>query len=213
MSMRSILRHSILLCALFASSASAQEPPTLDSLLARFAAMPGLEARFTEEKRIALLAMPVRSEGQLFFAPPGRLLRRVERPEPSVALIDGDQLRMRQGDRTETISMSNNAVLRGFIDSFRAVLAGDRAALERYYRAELVPLPDRADGWELRLRPRNRDLARFLRQIRMRGDGVTLREMWMTEVNGDETHTVFADVNTARRFSRSEAGRIFRISP
>ena len=50
-------------------------------------------------------------------------------------------------------------------------------------------------------------LARFLREIRMRGTGVTLREMQMIETNGDETRTEFQDVNTRRRFRTSRPRR------
>lgn len=202
------------LCALVvassASLASAQvaPPPTLEALLARFAASPGFEARFVEEKRIALLAVPVRSEGHIWFAPPGRLMRRVERPDPSAALIADGRLRMRQGERIEELTIDENPVLRGFIDSFRAVLAGDRAALERFYEATYTPS---AESWELILRPRGGALARFLREIRLQGTGVVIREMRMTEVSGDETRTTFSDVDTQRRFSSSELRRIFRV--
>ncbi len=194
----------------FARPASAQDapPPTLEGLLERFASSPGFEARFVEEKRIALLAVPVRSEGQIYFAPPGRLMRRVTRPDPSAALIAEGRLRMRQGDRIEELTIDDNPVLRGFIDSFRAVLAGDRAALARFYDATYTPS---AEGWTLVLRPRGGALARFLREIWLRGDGVVIREMRMTEVNGDETRTTFSEVDTRRRFSAAEARAIFRV--
>jgi hypothetical protein len=185
------------------------QAPTLDGLLARFAALPGLEAGFREEKRIALLAVPVRSEGRIYFAD-DRVMRRVERPDPSLALIADGRLRMRNGDRTEELDIDENPVLRGFVDSFRAVLAGDRARLDRFYRAELTA-GEGEDGWQLRLVPRDAALRRFLREIRMRGDGVTIREMRMVEVSGDETRTEFFDVNTQRRFSASEARRIFSV--
>lgn len=203
---------ALLLVLLSSSVAAAQEAPTLESVLARFSELPGLEARFVEEKRIALLAVPVRSEGRLFFSPPGRLLRRVTSPEPSVALIDAGRLRMRQGERVEDLSIDENPVLRGFIDSFRAVLAGDREALERFYRVELTLRPDDGpEAWELRLRPRGGALARFLREIRIRGNDVTLREMTMVEVNGDQTRTEFHDVNTRRRYSAAESRRLFSL--
>lgn len=203
----------VLAASALGSTALAQDeasPPTLDALLERFAASPGFEARFVEEKRIALLAVPVRSEGHLWFAPPGRLMRRVERPDPSAALIDQGRLRMRQGDHVEEISIDENPVLRGFIDSFRAVLAGDRAALARFYRADYAPNAE-GGGWALTLRPRGDALSRFLREIRLRGRGAVVSEMWMIEVNGDETHTTFHDVDTARRFSQADARRIFHI--
>ncbi len=195
------------------SAASAQDeasPPTLDALLARFAAAPGFEARFVEEKRIALLAVPVRNEGHLYFPPPDRLMRRVERPDPSVALIANGRLRMRQGDHVEELSIDENPVLRGFIDSFRAVLAGDGPALARFYESEYTAEAE-GGGWALTLRPRGGALARFLREIRLRGHGVVVTEMRMVEVNGDETRTTFSEVDTARRFSPDEARRIFRV--
>ncbi len=199
-----------LLAGLGPAAASAQAP-SLDRLLARFAALPGLEAEFTEEKTMALLAVPVRSEGRIWFAGnPDRLMRRVTAPDPSQALILGGSLRMRSGGRTEELDIDSNAVLRGFVDSFRAVLAGDQAALERYYEAELSA-GEGDEAWVLHLRPRNPDLRRFVRTITMRGHGVNIDDMLMVEVNGDQTRTTFRNVNARRRYSSSESTRIFRI--
>lgn len=117
---------------------------------------------------------------------------------------------MRSGGRTEELDIDSNAVLRGFVDSFRAVLAGDQAALERYYEAELTA-GEGEDAWVLSLRPRNRDLRRFVRTITMRGNGVNIEEMLMVEVNGDQTRTTFRSVNARRSYSSSESSRIFRI--
>jgi len=191
-----------------AAPASAQTT-TLESLLEAFSGLPGLEARFREEKRIALLAVPVRSEGQIWFAHPDRLMRRVTRPEASATLIDQGQLRMQSGGRTQALSIDENPVLRGFVESFRAVLGGNRETLERFYQAELTA--GEGDAWELRLTPRNEALRGFIREIRMRGHGVSIDEMTMTEVNGDETRTEFFEVNTHRRFSTAEARDLFRL--
>lgn len=200
-----------LACLALPSAASAQDAPDLDALLARFAAAPGMEARFREEKRIALLAVPTRSSGRIHFAAPDRMIRRTTEPEASVALIEDGQLRMRDASgEVSTLDISSNPVLRGFVDSFRAVLAGNRRDLERFYRAELRAGEE--DGtWELSLRPRNDALRRFLREIRMVGAGVTIRSMVMTEVSGDVTRTEFFDVNTNRSYSAAERRRIFRL--
>jgi len=206
---RFIASLALAVAALAPGAAHAQEV-TLSSLLTRFSELPGMEARFEEEKQIALLAVPVRSEGRIWFAPgPARLMRRVTSPEPSAALIANGQLRMRSGERTEELSIRDNPVLHGFVESFRAVLAGDQETLERFYEAELTA--GDAEGWEIVLRPRNDALARFVREIRMRGHGVVIESMDMIEVSGDRTTTRFSDVNTQRRYSRADAQRIFRI--
>lgn len=211
-STRTLLALALAALATLPTAASAQDAPALDALLARFAALPGLEAHFVEEKRVALLAVPMRSEGQIYFAHPGRLMRRVERPDPSQALISEGQLTMRAGGRTQQIAISENPVLRGFVDSFRAVLAGDREQLLRFYRAELTARPDDGDdAWTLVLHPRSPELRQFLRVITLRGVGVRIESMHMVEDNGDETRTEFRDVRTDRRFSNAEARRIFSI--
>src|SRR5262245_52514632 len=59
-------------------------------LLASFGKISGMTARYSEEKRIALLKKPLQSEGRIAFAAPRSLLRQVERPEPSTMLLEGE---------------------------------------------------------------------------------------------------------------------------
>ena len=61
------------------------QPQALDALLQKFRQMPGLEPRFREAKRIALLAVPLITEGWLYFAPPARLGRHTLAPEKSTS--------------------------------------------------------------------------------------------------------------------------------
>jgi hypothetical protein len=81
----------------------AAAPPTLAALLEGFQTMPGFEARFEEEKTLALLAVPLRSRGRLYFAPPSTLLRRVESPDPHDILIREQVVRIAR-PRAETTS-------------------------------------------------------------------------------------------------------------
>lgn len=190
-------------------------PPTahaqggdLDALLASFRGMSGLSARFTEEKRVALLAVPLRSEGEIHFVAPGTLMRRVTAPTPSSALIDGGRLTMLANGRRQEIDLASNAVVGGFVSSFADVLAGDRVALERTYH---IALRARGEGWELTLRPRGAPLDRFLTQMVLAGEGREVKTMRMVEVSGDETITTFHDVRLDRHFSDAERRRIFRL--
>ncbi len=64
-----------------ASTARADDAPiAIDALLARFKAVPGLQAKWHEEKRIALLAKPLVSDGTLHYAPPQKLARHTLSP-------------------------------------------------------------------------------------------------------------------------------------
>jgi len=206
---------------LFAASVAALWPATVraeavgsamtfSELLRRFAAMPGLEARFREEKRIALLEAPLVSEGTLHFAPPDALVRRIQSPTPTTVIIDGGQLRYGDGRRTGQVDLDANPLVRHFVESFVYLLAGDEAAIRRLYDVTFTPS---ADGWELVLVPRREAMRRVLREVRVRGRGVVISQTRILEVSGDETLTTFTDVNTARRYTAAERARLLRLPP
>ncbi len=190
------------------SVAGAQEGE-LDRLLASFRGMTGLSARFVEEKTIALLAAPIRSEGEVHFAAPGTLMRRVTAPTASAALIERGRLTMLANGRRQEIDLTSNAVVGGFVSSFADVLAGDRVALERTYRVDYSRLA--SGDWKLTLRPRGAPLNQFLSEMEMVGRGRGVSSMRMLEVSGDVTVTTFQDVQLDRRFSDEERRRIFGL--
>ncbi|MBK7773249.1 MAG: outer membrane lipoprotein carrier protein LolA [Sandaracinaceae bacterium] len=212
---RPLLALSLALCCVTLAGASPTSSqaqpaaPTLERLLAGFASMTGMSARFVEEKQIALLVRPIRSEGVLYFTAPGRLMRRVTSPTVSAALIEGDTLTFVGDGRREEIPISSNAVVGGFVSSFRHVLAGDRAALERAFTLRFEALG--GQRWRLRLLPRNADLRRFLTEMELVGEGARVETMVMREASGDLTTTTFSEVDTARRFSAAETRDLFRL--
>ena len=212
---RPLLALSLALCCVTLAGASPTSSqaqpaaPTLERLLAGFASMTGMSARFVEEKPLALLARPIRRAGVLYFPAPGRLMRRVTSPTVSAALIEGDTLTFVGDGRREEIPISSNAVVGGFVSSFRHVLAGDRAALERAFTLRFEALG--GQRWRLRLLPRNADLRRFLTEMELVGEGARVETMVMREASGDLTTTTFSDVDTARRFTAAEARDLFRL--
>lgn len=187
---------------------------TLDEVLRRFRGLSGLSARFREEKRMQLLAAPLVSEGTLDYLAPGTMIRRTAAPSPSVALIEGPRLRFRDESGEQSLDLDAMPLVRQFIESFMALVAGDRAALERSYSAEFHN-PDRGDParWSLTLRPRGAALARVFREIVLSGAGVILATLTVRETSGDESVTVFTQVDPARSYSPAERARVFRLSP
>lgn len=206
--MRFWIAFALSVLALAPLPSDAQNGGSLDQLLAQFRGLSGLSARFREEKRVALLAVPIRSEGEIHFAPPGRLLRKVTAPTTSTALIADGRLTFASEGQRQEFDLTRQPLVAGFVDSFRSVLAGDRAALERTYR---ISYRAQDDGWELTLRPRGAPLNRFLREMKLVGRGIEVSRMRMVEVSGDTTTTEFFDVDSDKRWSESEARRVFRL--
>jgi hypothetical protein len=183
---------------------------TLDSLLGRFRQMPGLEAHFREEKRISLLAVPLVSEGMLYFAPPARLARHTLAPEKSSILIDGRTLSFGDEQGREEVDLDANPVVRDYVDSFRMILDGNREALVEKWR---IKVSGQAESWEITLQPMSELVKKSIREMILRGRGAVIQWMKIVETTGDETVTSFSQVDPTRRFSQKEIDRLFRIPP
>jgi hypothetical protein len=206
---------SMLLSMLPCGTAIAESPPatspaTATDLLAAFKGLVGLEARFHEEKRLALLAAPLISDGRIYFLAPDHLTRQVTSPFPGRTTIDGTTLTFEDDRGRHSISLRENPVARLFVVSFEEILAGDATALSRTYAVTLRAGPD--GSWSLLLEPIAEPMTQLVAQIEVDGRGRTIDRMLIREVGGDQTLTTFSSVNTARRFSAEERGRIFPAS-
>jgi hypothetical protein len=191
---------------------SQQGPLSLDALLHDFALMPGLSARFREERRLALLKQPLVSHGALNFAPPNLLVRHVEEPVESTALLRGDTLLISTPAGDRTFRVGANTLVRAFADTFRLLLSGDSPALREIYRIQFELVEGGVTGeWRIRLEPRRIPLSEVVAFFDLRGIGRRVMEIRLLELSGDETLTHFSDVNTNRRFSESEFEQLFSI--
>lgn len=181
----------------------------LDTLLSAFAKMEGLEAKFVEEKRMQLLKAPLRSEGRLYFAPPGYLLRQIDSPQQSRVLITPTTLTVDDGSTREVIDLRARSDVRSFVGSFVSLLAGDKEALTAAYEIRVV---DAKDGtWRLDLAPKAAPLSEILEMVRVSGTGLSVVEIHVFDTNGDETITRMLEVNPKRRFDASERKDLFGI--
>ena len=194
-----------------APATPAAQEAALDALLARFAAMKGLSAKFREEKTMALLAAPLINEGEIHFAAPGRLVRHTRAPVRSTVLIDGERLTFGDARGVEAISFAQNPVVGLFVASFVKIFAGDKAALKAMYKMSFEPGPT-ADAWSLRLRPQVAPMDKIVDRIEVAGEGTVIQSMKVVEVGGDETLTTFAEVDVDRRFSEAELAELFRVA-
>ena len=187
-------------------------PTSLAELLAAFAAMPGLEARFEEEKSMALLARPLRSRGRLYFAPPSTLLRRVEAPRAQDILIAQDRVEIIDESGRQTIDLATRSEVRPLVESMLWIFTGNLSALERVYVIDFQRLEDDATGvgrWQLRLVPRDAPLSQLVAELRVRGRGLAAETLELEETSGDRTVTRIFEADPTRRFDAGEAQALF----
>jgi len=192
-----------------AAEPESKEPVSLEALLARFRALPGLEARFHEVKKLVLLKAPLISEGTLHFAPPDRLARQTTWPAASTLIVDAQQVRFGDAEGSQSIPLEGNPVVRLFVDAFLKVLAGDRAALERIFA---IQLRASAKDWTMTLAPRLAPMTDVIDRIVLEGRGVVVGRLVVCEKGGDETVTTFSAVDVGRRYTAEEKARIFGLA-
>jgi Outer membrane lipoprotein carrier protein LolA-like len=211
---RALASGALFLFVWLLSTPGAATPPAkgLDALLERCARSPGLSAQFTEEKQIALLAVPLRSEGVLHFAPGRGLVRHTSKPSPQSVLVTDQDLVFWDGKTTKRIALGSSVTIETFAHAFSLLLTANRAALEKSFSL-VFRADDAGDGWSLRLSPTGADLKKVIASIEIEGRGLDLSLLRVRETNGDVSTTRFSAVDAARKYTDAELDRLFRVPP
>ncbi len=189
------------------AATNSDAPRTVDDLMARLRTMPGLFARFEERKTIALLAAPLVNHGHVRFHPPGLLRRTIEKPSPSSVLLRENDIWLDERGKTEHIDLQAHPAARSFVGSFRALLAGDRAALDSHFVLSLEV--DEEAVWTLDLTPRTEGMKKIVTKMSIRGKGDALHQLRIEEATGDVSDTRFFDVDTRHTHSAEDVERYF----
>jgi hypothetical protein len=159
----------------------------------RLAQVPASQVRFQETKYIALLTEPFKLSGTLSYIRPDRVEKRVLAPYEERLSVAGDTLTIESPGKgnARTLALSSNPLIWAFVEGIRATLAGDLAALQRHYRAQLE---GNAQGWMLSLYPLLPEMGRYVVWIRIDGTEDQIRSVEIQEAGGDRSViTVVAD--------------------
>ena len=141
-------------------------------------------ASFTEKKYLALLEQPVQSSGELLFIAPSHLEKRTLKPHVESMVLDGDTLTLERDRRKRVMQLADYPEVAGMIESIRATLAGDRAALERLYRPALE---GSSASWTLVLTPLDPKMGAVVSRIRMEGREDRVLVVEIQQADGDRS--------------------------
>ena len=177
----------VLILALAAPCAAAAQttaPPAFDELLQLLAARRHGHVTFTEMQHLAMLERPLESSGELLYDAPDRLEKRTLKPKAQTLILEHGVLTARRGQRTHVMELRDYPQVVPFVESIRATLAGDRAALERLFRVQF-------DGtlahWTLLLVPVDTTLAGTVKDIRIEGERDAVRTVEIRQSDGDRS--------------------------
>jgi outer membrane lipoprotein-sorting protein len=176
---------ALLACGcLFVCGAAWAAQSDFDQLMSALSQRKHGHVTFVEKKFLAVLDRPVESSGELLYDAPDRLEKRTLKPKPATLVLTGDVVTAKRGHREYVLDLQQYPQVVPLIESIRATLAGDRAALERVFDAKL-------DGgfahWTLDLVPRDSKLAASVRKIVLAGETDQIQTIEIQEVDGDRS--------------------------
>jgi hypothetical protein len=187
--------RTVLLCVLLtfagATWASAGDSQ-FDRIMSALAQRRHGHVTFVEKKFIAMLDRPVESSGELLYDAPDRLEKKTLKPRSESLVIEGGVISAQRGRHHYVLDVKQYPQVMPFIESIRATLAGDRAALERTFKVELA---GNFDEWTLVLTPLDPKLARTVKEIHIEGEKDLIHLVEIREADGDRSLlTIGADV-------------------
>ncbi len=156
----------------------------LDAVLGALAGRRHGEAAFTEKQFLSILKHPLESSGVLIFDAPQHLEKRTLEPRPESLVLDGNRATVQRGARRREFDLQSYPQLIPLIESLRATLAGDRAALERQFHLDFS---GNLSHWTLKLSPLDARLTRTVAEVQIEGDHDNLIEVRMLQPDGDRT--------------------------
>jgi hypothetical protein len=164
----------------------------LDRLMSALAQRKHGHVTFVEKKYISMLDRPVESSGELLYDAPDRLEKKTLEPKPESLVLEGGTVAAQRGRHHYVLDLKQYPQIVPFIESIRATLAGDRAALERVFKVDFT---GSFDHWTLGLVPRDPKLARTVKEIQIEGEKDLIHSVEIREADGDRSLlTIGADV-------------------
>ncbi|HET6545617.1 MAG TPA: LolA-related protein [Rhodanobacteraceae bacterium] len=172
-----------------ASASASPDPATLVAGLERDA--PARTA-YTELRFSRMLDRPLILRGELEYLGPGKLGKRVDTPyHEQTTVADGEAIVQRGKRAPRHISLRQAPELDGFLRGFAALLGGDAQTLAQDFT---LSASGDESAWQLRMVPRDRQLARRIEAIEVDGAGTSARCFRTSEADGDVSVLLVEDL-------------------
>jgi hypothetical protein len=156
----------------------------LDQVMGMLAMRRHGSVEFIEQHFISVLSRPIESSGELRYDAPDRLEKRTLKPHAETLLLNGEQLTIERAHAKRVMDLHAYPQVLPFVESLRATLAGDRAALERLFRLDFTGSVSR---WTLTLVPLESKIKQSVSQVRIDGAQDQLLKVEIRQSDGDRS--------------------------
>ncbi|MBA3455357.1 MAG: outer membrane lipoprotein carrier protein LolA [Deltaproteobacteria bacterium] len=151
-----------------------------------------LGCKFSEEKRVALLARPLKSTGTIYFERDKGIARTTLTPKVQHVVLTKTTLRIKTDKKSEEIPLDKSKDLKAFALIFPTLLRGDRAELEKSFAIGLYGSDK--DWWALAFTPKTDSLKKLIKRVVVFGKKTDIVSLQIVEASGDTTDTRLTDL-------------------
>jgi len=168
----------------------------LAQLAARSQAIQSLEGHFEQQKTIAVLPVPIVSNGRFSFEQGKQVVWETLVPVQSrLTLTPGGISFADANGEQKTPAQAQQAGAEIVAKIFMGVIAGELDSLQDYFSLSATGT---AGDWQIQLVPRSTNLSAYITRIDLRGGEYT-EHLDIAEANGDKTYIVFTTDKVVRK--------------
>jgi len=172
----------VFLAAQAASPQTEEHDTGLSLVMERLRKVEKMEARFTNVKTISILREPLHFSGTLKYVAPSYLEKHIINPTRESFIVSGETIKVEITSKnlSETFSLNKHPVLRAFVESFRATLAGDLDTLKHFYEINFKEM----EGWSITLKPKLPEMLETIQTIEIYGEKHQVTQFRITDSTG-----------------------------
>jgi len=159
----------------------------IQSFSRRFASHEFQRFSFEQTKKIAALTKPLRSEGEFAFVKGKGVLWETHHPSETLLILTPNGIsRGTLGGKPVRIEAGGGGI-ESISRVFLSLFDGNMSSLSGAFYVDLEENPS---GWQIVLRPRSSQVAKYLKNIVLHGKDI-IESLEINEMNGDSTQVVF----------------------
>jgi len=177
-------------------SASDKRQTEFQKLTAQVRQQGEVAGEFVQQKQLQILAKPIVSSGR-FQLSEQQFIWEIEQPF-AIGYVFFDQTLVRNMDgEQQTIAPSAEPMLYGFFSFFFSLMNLSEQSLEQFFNVYYLPAEAADKSWQLGLLPKNKSIARSLKQLQVQGVGAQINQVELVEQGGDKTRLTFSYSSSA----------------
>lgn len=150
------------------------------------------DVQYTEKKYSSFLDDPMILTGVLRYFPPDTVIREQITPEVVRFEIRGNMVNILRNGENRLVMLDGVPALQVFVDTLRAILAGDLDSLKPYYE---IGFSGDVSSWIIALRPRDKKLGTYIETIKFKGALGRIKKIEVHENDEDWSEMILEPIH------------------